>query len=132
MSTQGAVTLNVGQVSKATVLGFQADGSPFQGVIPPVSYSIDHPEVASETPDGANGADVAGLAAGLTNLTATLTTKEGLSLTANGTVTVTGGVTGVLASIQINFGDVTTPGAPAPAPTPAPAPAPEPTPTPTP
>lgn len=92
MSTavQGPVTLTTaGQLAQASVLGFDQFGNPFAGTIPPVTFSIDNPSVASSTPNSDGLTDeVAAVANGVANLTATLTTAEGVSLSDTETVTV--------------------------------------------
>jgi len=101
---QGPITLNVGQKTKETVLGFNADGSPFTGTMPPITYSTDNVAVAAGVDDGANGSDITGVAAGTTNASANLTTAEGLVLSAVTVITVAGGgPTQVLASIVQDF-----------------------------
>jgi hypothetical protein len=99
---QGPVTLTVGQKTKATVVGFDQNGAVFTGTIPPVTYTLDNPAFDSSTPDGSNGDDIVSLAAGVANLTAALTTAEGVALTDTETITNTA-VVQKLSSIKIDF-----------------------------
>jgi hypothetical protein len=99
---QGPVTLSVGQSTKATVVGFDQNGAVFTGTIPPVTYTLDNPALDSSTPDGANGDDIVSLAAGVANLTASLTTAEGMALSDTETITNTA-IVQVLSSIKIDF-----------------------------
>jgi len=103
---EGPVTLNVGQSTTASVDGFDQFGNPWTGAIPTVTYSIDNSTIASSTPNPDNLTDVVvGLAAGTANLTATLTTAEGLSLSDTQSVTVNSvpPPVPVLSSIKLNF-----------------------------
>lgn len=99
---QGPVTLSVGQHTKATVVGFDQFGAVFNGTIPAVSYTLDNPALDSATDDGANGSDIVSLAAGVANLTASLTTAEGVALSDTETITNTE-VVQVLSSVKIDF-----------------------------
>jgi hypothetical protein len=83
MPTAGPVTLTTaGQQVTASILGFDQFGNPWTGPIPPVTYAIDNPAIATSTPNPDNETDaVAAVANGTANLTATLTTTEGLALT---------------------------------------------------
>jgi hypothetical protein len=109
MATIGPVTLTTaGQSVTASIAGFDQFGNPWTGVIPPVTYTIDNPSVATSTPNADGLTDgVVAVANGVANLTATLTTAEGLALTDTETVTVAisggGGGTPVLSSIKIQF-----------------------------
>lgn len=99
-----SVTLNVGQATKATVIALDQNGAPFTGTLPAVTYTVDQPSVANANPDGNNGADVTGVAGGSAVLTASLTTNEGLALTAQGNIAVNPVTTApVLSSIQVDF-----------------------------
>jgi hypothetical protein len=98
----GPVLMNVGQKTKATVKGFDQNGAPFSGTIPPATYAIDNAAFDSSTPDGTNGDDLVSLSAGVANLTASLTSAEGLALTDTETVT-NSAVVPVLSSIKIDF-----------------------------
>lgn len=98
----GPVTLTVGQSTKATVVGFDQFGAVFAGTIPQATWSIDNPALDSSTPDTSNGDDIVSLAAGVANLTVSLTSAEGLALTDTETVTNTA-VVQVLSSIKIDF-----------------------------
>ena len=82
-ATQGPVTFTAaGQTVTASILGFDQFGNPWTGPIPPVSYSIDNPAIATSTPNADGETDaVAAVANGTANLTASLTTAEGLALT---------------------------------------------------
>ncbi|MBO0887487.1 hypothetical protein J2P12_00140 [Candidatus Bathyarchaeota archaeon] len=99
---QGPVTLNVGQKTKATVVGFDQNGAPFTGPLPTPSFSIDNTSLNSGSDDGSGGFDVTSLAAGVANLTATLTTAEGIQLTDTETITNIA-VVQKLSSIKIDF-----------------------------
>jgi hypothetical protein len=107
---EGAVTLTtVGQLATASILGFDQFGNPWTGTIPPVNYAIDNPAIATSTPnaDGVTDAVVA-VANGTANLTASLTTAEGLALTDTEQVIVALTVappppTPVLSSIKVAF-----------------------------
>jgi hypothetical protein len=95
----GPLTIQAGKTFTATVVGFDQNGAPFTGPIPAPAFSVDNPAVA--TVDPASGAGSA-VAAGVANVSAALTTAEGLALTDTETVTVTA-VVPVLSSIKINF-----------------------------
>jgi hypothetical protein len=98
----GPVTLNVGQKTKATVVGFDQFGAPFNGTMPTAAFSLDNTTLNSGVDDGAGGFDVTSLAAGVANLTARLTTTEGTALTDTETITNVA-VVQVLSSVKINF-----------------------------
>lgn len=103
----GPVALNVGDAVTGSVAVFDQNGNPMPAgfVVPAVSYSMDNPAIASSTPnsDGQTDAVVA-LSAGVANLTASLTTAEGLTLTDTETVTVTSVVVvPVASSIKVAF-----------------------------
>lgn len=100
--SQGPVTLTVGQKTKATVVGFDQNGAIFSGPIPPAVYTLDNTALDSSTPDGANGDDIVSLSAGVANLTATLTSAEGLVLSDTETITNTA-IVPVLSSVKIDF-----------------------------
>lgn len=104
---QGPVVLNPGQSTKATVLYFDQNGAPMPSrfVPPAVTFSIDNPAIASSTPEGDGQTDdIAYVTAGVANLTASVTSAEGLALTDTETVTDTAVVvTPVLSSIKIDF-----------------------------
>lgn len=79
----GPVTLTTfGQVVVAQVVGFDQNGNPWTGPIPTPSWSIDNTSIASIAADATNPAneDVTAVANGTANLTASLTTAEGLAL----------------------------------------------------
>ena len=110
MATAGPVTLTTaGQVVTASVLGFDQFGNPWTGAIPPVTFSIDNPAIATSTPNADGETDVVeAVANGVANLTASLTTAEGLALTDTETVTVNIATpppppTPVLSSIKVAF-----------------------------
>ena len=100
---EGPVTLQVGQKTVASIDGFDQNGNPFLGPIPTPSWSIDNPTFDSIAADATNPADedVTSLAAGVANLTASVTNAQGTALT--DTETVTNVVPQVLTSIKINF-----------------------------
>jgi hypothetical protein len=82
--SMGQFQLTVGQLETFQVVGFDQNGNPFTGPIPTPNWSIDQPSLDSIAPNATTPAneDVTSLAAGTANLTAGLTTAEGLSLTA--------------------------------------------------
>lgn len=96
------ITLTVGQTVVATVVGFDQFGKPFNGSIPTPSWSIDQPSFDTIAVDATNSAneDVTSVAAGVANLTATVSGPAG-PLT--DTETITNVAPQVLTSIQIQF-----------------------------
>jgi hypothetical protein len=121
---QGPVTLNENQTTVATVLYFDTTGAPMPTdpavfTPPAVTYTDDHPEFASSVPRADGQADdVDFVAAGIANLTAAVTSAEGVVLTDTEQVICVATVPPPpkLGSIKIDF---STPEAipPAPAPT---------------
>jgi hypothetical protein len=105
---QGPVTLSSGQSTTATVLYFDQTGAPMPStfVPPAVTYTIDNSAIASSTP-GADGQSdqVAYVTAGVANLTAAVTSAEGLALSDTETVTDSPIIVPppVLSSIKIDF-----------------------------
>lgn len=101
---EGPVTLTVGQVTVASIDGFDQNGNPFTGTIPAPTWSIDQPTLDSIAADATNAAneDVTSLAVGVANLTASVTTAAGTVLTDTESVTNIA-VAPVLSSIKINF-----------------------------
>lgn len=84
MATVGPVTLTTpGQVAKAIVFGFDQNGNPMPAdfVMPAVTWAIDQSAIATiaADPDGVHE-DVTAVANGTANLTASLTSAEGLAL----------------------------------------------------
>jgi hypothetical protein len=107
MATPGPVTLtSAGQQVTASVVGFDQFGQPFTGEIPAVTFSSDDASSAIVTFDPTTGLTTA-VANGVANITATLTTAEGLSLSDTEAVTVAIPVvpppTPVLSSIKVAF-----------------------------
>ena len=107
MPTPGPVTLTTaGQQVTASVLGFDQNGQPFTGAMPPATLSSDDTAQAIVTFDPATGLTTA-VANGVANITASLTTAEGLALTDTEAVTVAIPVvpppTPVLSSIKVAF-----------------------------
>jgi len=107
MPTAGPITLTtLGQQVTASVLGFDQFGQPFTGVMPPATLSSDDTAQAIVTFDPATGLTTA-VANGVANITASLTTAEGLALTDTEAVTVAIPVvpppTPVLSSIKVAF-----------------------------
>lgn len=107
MPTAGPVTLTTaGQTVTASVLGFDQFGQPFTGTIPTPTFSSDDTGGAIVTFDPSTGL-VTAVANGVANITATLTTAEGTSLTDTESVTVAIPVvpppTPVLSSIKVAF-----------------------------
>lgn len=99
----GPVTFTAkGQTSKATVKGFDQFGAPWTGTLPSVTYSIDNATLDSSMPDASNGDDLVSLAAGVANLTASLTSAEGVALSDTETVTNVFAAP-VLSSVKIDF-----------------------------
>jgi hypothetical protein len=101
---EGPVTLTVGQKTTASLDGFDQNGAVWTGPIPAPTWSIDNAAFDSIAPDVAIPAneDLASLAAGVANLTASVTTAEGKALTDTEVVTNVAQVL-VLSSIKINF-----------------------------
>lgn len=108
----GPITLTAaGQTATASVLGFDQFGQPFTGVMPPATLSSDDTAQAIVTFDPTTGLTTA-VADGVANITATLTTAEGVNLSDTEAVTVAIQVTPpVLSSIKVAF-DVTPVAAP--------------------
>lgn len=100
----GPVTLTaVGQTVTASVLGFDQFGNPFTGTIPTPTLSSDDTAGAIATFDPATGL-VTAVANGVANITASLTTAEGLALTDTESVTVAIPVVApVLTTIKVAF-----------------------------
>lgn len=101
---EGPVQLVVGQVTVASVDGFDQNGQPFLGSIPTPVWTVDQPSLDSITPDSSNPAneDVTSLAVGVANLTAVVQGPNG-PLTDTETITNVSAPQ-VLSSIKINFG----------------------------
>jgi hypothetical protein len=101
---EGPVTLTVGQKTVASIDGFDQNGAIFAGPIPTPSWAIDNITMDSIAPDPTTPAneDITSLAAGVANLTATVTSAEGRVLTDTETVTNVAAAP-VLSSIKINF-----------------------------
>lgn len=102
------VTLSQGQATVASVLYFDQTGAPMpSGFVPPnVSFSIDNSGIASSTPNSDNQTDVvAWVSAGAANLTATVVSAEGVTISDTETVTCSPVVVPppVLTSIKIDF-----------------------------
>ncbi len=104
MPTPGPITLTqVGQTATAVVLGFDQNGNAFTGTMPPATLTSDDSAGAIVTFDPASGLTTA-VANGVANISASLTTAEGLALTDSETVTVAIVVTPpVLSSIKVAF-----------------------------
>lgn len=104
MATVGPVTLTaVGQSVTASVVGFDQFGNPFTGTIPTATLTASDTTGAIATFDPATGL-VTAVANGVDNITATVTSAEGLVLTDTEAVTVAiPTVTPVLSSIKIAF-----------------------------
>ena len=107
MATAGPVTLTTaGQQVTASVLGFDQFGQPFTGTMPTATLSSDDTAGAIVTFDPATGLTTA-VANGVANITASLTTAEGLALTDTEAVTVAIPIvpppTPVLSSIKVAF-----------------------------
>ena len=106
MATPGPVTLTTaGQQVTASVVGFDQFGQPFTGTIPQATFSSDDQAQAIVEFDPATGLTTA-VANGVANITASLVTAEGLSLSDTEAVTVNisgGGNNPVLSSIKVAF-----------------------------
>lgn len=107
--TAGPVTLTTaGQKTTASVLGFDQNGQPMPSTfsMPLAAWTIDDTSgaVVSSIDNGDGTDTVTAVANGNVNLTASLTTAEGLALTASQAVTVLiAAVAPVLSSIQVAF-----------------------------
>jgi len=106
-ATAGPITLTkVGQTATASVLGFDQFGAPFTGTMPAATLSASDIDGAIATFDPKTGL-VTAVANGVDNITAVLTTAEGLSLTDTEAVTVAIPVVPppapVLSSIKVAF-----------------------------
>ena len=107
MNTFGPVTLTfVGESKNAVVLGFDQFGNPWTGEIPAPVFVSDDTAGSIVTFDPKMGL-VTAVANGVANISATLTTAEGVSLGDSETVTVAIPITPppapVLSSIKIAF-----------------------------
>jgi hypothetical protein len=82
MPTAGPLTLTqAGQTGTAVVTGVDQFGNSWTGAIPPVTYSIDDASIATSAPNPDGLTDlITAVANGTANLTASLTTAEGLAL----------------------------------------------------
>lgn len=92
MAVQGPVILvAAGQDTTASVLGFDQFGNPMSAdfVMPPVTFTIDNSAIATSVPNADGITDVVtAVANGVANLTAAVTSAEGLALSDTETVTV--------------------------------------------
>jgi hypothetical protein len=107
MPTPGPVTLTTaGQQVTASVVGFDQFGQPFTVAMPAATLSSDDTSSAIVTFDPTTGLTTA-VANGVANITATLTTAEGLALSDTEAVTVAIPIvpppTPVLSSIKVAF-----------------------------
>ena len=105
MPTPGPVTLTtVGQQVTASYVGFDQFGNAFTGPLPPATFSSDDTAGAIVTFDPATGLTTA-VANGVANITADVTSAEGLALTDTEAVTVAINPppTPVLSSIKVAF-----------------------------
>ena len=107
MPTAGPVTLTaVGQQVTASVLGYDQFGQPFTGTMPTATLSSDDTAQAIVTFDPTTGLTTA-VANGVANISATLTTAEGPSLSDTEDVIVAIPIvpppTPVLSSIKVAF-----------------------------
>lgn len=106
MATPGPVTLTTaGQQVTASVVGFDQFGAAFTGTLPPVTFSSDDTAGTIVTFDPVSGLTTA-VSNGVANITAALTTAEGLNLSDTEQVTVAlsgGGGPAVLSSIKVAF-----------------------------
>jgi hypothetical protein len=105
------ILTSAGETATASILGFDQFGNPWTGIIPPVTYvSSDTAGAIIKSVPNADGVTdvVTAVGNGVANLTATLSTAEGLSLTDTESVTVALATappppTPVLSSIKIAF-----------------------------
>ena len=95
----GPLTISVGKTFTATVVGFDQNGAPFSGPLPTPTFAVDDASIATVDPTSGAGA---ALAAGVANVTGSLTSAEGLALSDTETVTVTA-VVPVLSSIKVSL-----------------------------
>lgn len=98
----GPAVINVGDKIFASVVGFDQNGQVFTGPIPTPALSVDDASIVSlDTTTG----EVNGLAAGVANVTAEVTSAEGADLTDTESVTVAAvpPPTPVLSSIKVAF-----------------------------
>jgi hypothetical protein len=105
MAIPGPITLvTVGQTVTASVVGYDQFGQVFTGELPAVTFTSDDASGSIVTLDGSAITDVAN---GVANITATLTTAEGVALTDTESVTVANPVVvppaPVLSSIKVAF-----------------------------
>lgn len=108
MPTPGPVTLTTaGQTATAVVVGFDQFGNPWTGAIPTVSWTVDNTAIVTQADNGDGTDVVTAVANGTANLTASLTTVEGLALTDTEQVIVNIAVvpppTPVLSVIKVQF-----------------------------
>jgi hypothetical protein len=99
------ITLAIGQVTIASVVGFDQFGNPWTGPIPTPTWSIDQPSVVAIVPDTTVSADedCTALTTGTANLTAGVALLGGGTLTATAQITVASSTTPVLTSIAIEL-----------------------------
>lgn len=105
MATPGPVTLtSAGQQVTASVVGFDQFGQPFTGTIPTPTFTSSDTTGAIITFDPQTGLCTA-VADGVANITASLTTAEGVSLsdTESVTVAIAPPPKPVLSSIKVAF-----------------------------
>lgn len=96
----GPLTIAVGQNYVATVVGFDQNGAPYTAApIPTPTFAVADSTIASIDPTAGTGS---GLAGGVTGVSASLTSAEGLPLTDTETLTVTA-VVPVLSSIKVSL-----------------------------
>jgi hypothetical protein len=100
----GPVTLTVGQKTTATVFGFDQNGAPFAIDVTktPITWSVDDATLDSSTPQPDGTDSIVSLAAGVANLTASLTSAEGKALSDTEAMTNVAQPL-VLSSIKIDF-----------------------------
>lgn len=98
----GPAVIDIGDVLVASVVGFDQFGQPWTGAVPTASFTDD--ESTATSLDSATN-QVTGLAAGVGNITGSLTTVEGLDLTDTESVTVRPAETPtpVLTTIKVAF-----------------------------
>lgn len=105
------ILTTAGEQAIASILGFDQNGNPWTGTIPPVTFTSSDTAgaIVTSTPNADGVTDtVTAVGNGVASLTANLTTAEGLSLTDTETVTVTLTIAPpppplVLSSIKIAF-----------------------------
>lgn len=101
----GPVTLTVGDQKVGTLQGFDQNGAPFAidpATVQSITWAVDNTTLDSSTPQPDNSTVIVSLAAGVANLTGTLTTTDGKTFSDTETITNVA-QTPVLSSVKIDF-----------------------------